>query len=209
MTHTTSTNEGGETLHESGHYAEERAQATDPRLQAILDQARRYGEETGKLLSAYDRERAAEAADPKRRVLRTIDRALAAEEEHAARPSAAWSQYNDAMERTVRVVDDQMRRRHTVADTMHGVYAAPSIGGAAVLSHAPLVLRGDTGELRLRLLPVAPDDAEHPVRGGPWPVTQVAVFEPHDVAVLVTPNDLFIMSARELFAQLGDHAPPA
>ena len=83
MTHTTSTNEGGEKLQESGHYAEERARATDPRLQAILDQARRYGEETGKLLNAYDRERAAEAADPKRRVLRTIDRALAAEERAA------------------------------------------------------------------------------------------------------------------------------
>ena len=190
MNGTTTNNACTSSAVESGHDAEERM-ATFRQIDDIVTQAGFV--------------RAEDLPDPelehrRREVLRTIDRAVATEERAAGLPSAAWSEYNDAMEHAHRAVDDLMRRRATVADTMHGIYAAPSIGGASVLAESPQVLRGDTGELRLRLLPKAPDDDAHPERGGPRPVTQVVVVQPHDIAVLVTPMDVFIMQARELFA---------
>jgi hypothetical protein len=34
----------------------------------------------------------------------------------------------------------------------------------------------------------------------------VTIIQPHDIAVLATPNIVYLMKARELFAQLGQGA---
>ena len=131
---------------------------------------------------------------------------FAQERAAATKARSPHLQYNDRLTDLARMIDDMMRRRAGVANTIYGLYTSPDVGGACILSKTPRVTRGTTGELRFELLGGSDkvDGDEEPAVDHRWPVTHLTVYEPHNVAVLVTPLDVFVMQASELFAQLAE-----
>lgn len=106
--------------------------------------------------------------------------------------------YEDKTIKVGRAIRDLMGRRPDVPQRLHVVYASPGVGGSSILAMPPQVRRDALGSLILHT--VAPGQSE-PVGHG-WPVTNVHLIEPHNLAILVTPLDIFIMTVDDLLAQL-------
>jgi hypothetical protein len=109
--------------------------------------------------------------------------------------------YEDKTIAVGRAIRGLMGSRTDVPQKLHVVYASPGVGGASILALPPQVRRDSVGSLILRT--VAPGQTKPAGHG--WPVTNVHLIEPHNLAILVTPLDVFVMSVDELLRQLQEN----